>query len=497
MTAALEEALLDGRAWIAGERRALSLPTPDIDPSWGAPFAEVGFATQAEVDQAVTAARLAHEEGSWRRMPVLERQRILSAMAASLRRRTIDLARLIARESGMPMHAARFIEIPMAADAFDFFGAAGTRVHGETVPFSLSGATTDYLAYTERRPVGVVALLTPWNFPLLMPAWKVAAALAAGCTVVLKPAPETPLTALALGLAAEEAGLPPGVLNIVPGDDAAGARLVVHPDVNKVALTGGTETGRLVAQAAAQGLKRVSLELGGKSANIVFADSDLDEAVSGALFGIFFNSGQVCQAGSRILVERSAVDAFVERLVARAADLTVGPAEDDMTDLGPLVSRTQFDRVRGHVERALESHAGTLVLGGVPDAAEGGYFAPPTVFRDVHPSSELARSEVFGPVAAVLPFDTEEDAVRLANGTLYGLAGAVWTHDVKRALRVARDLDAGTVWVNAYQVLTPTLPFGGFKESGYGKELGEEGLMAYLDTKSVIVDLNPSALQFF
>jgi acyl-CoA reductase-like NAD-dependent aldehyde dehydrogenase len=500
VSAALPEALLDPRAFVAGRREELATaPRPDIDPSTGEAFAHVPDAAPSDVDRAVQAARAAHASGAWREMPVLERQRILAAMAAALRGRTLDLARLIARESGMPMHAARFIEVPMAADAFDFFAAAGTLVHGQTLPFSLPGATTRYLTYTERRPVGVAALITPWNFPLLMPAWKVAAALASGSVAILKPAPETPLTALALAVAAEEAGLPEGALTILPGGDATGEALVTHPGVDKVALTGEVETGRKVAAAAAATLKRVSLELGGKSANVVFADSDLDEAVAGALFGIFFNSGQVCQAGSRILVERAVADTFTERFVARAAELAVGPAEDDMTDLGPLVSAAQLARVRGHIDRALREGAGRPVLrgdGSVADAG-GGYYQAPAVFADVDPASALARTEVFGPVAAILPFDGEEQAVAIANATMYGLAGAVWTRDAKRALRMARALDAGTVWVNAYQVLTPTAPFGGFKASGYGKELGVEGIAGYLETKSVIVDLNPSALQFF
>ena len=498
MNVEIQAHLLDGRLSIGGERRpaAGGAVLPDVNPSTAETFAEVAESGQSDVDDAVAAAWQAHQDGAWRSLPVLERQRIMAQIAEKLRERTIALARLVARESGMPLSAARFIEIPMAADAFDFFAAAGTMVHGRTLPFSLQGATTRYMTWTQKQPIGVAALITPWNFPLLMPAWKVAACLAAGATAVLKPAPETPLVALALADAAREAGLPEGVLSVLPGGDGVGAALVRHPHVGKIALTGNTETGRIVAAAAAQGLKRVSLELGGKSANIVFADANLDDAVSGALFGIFFNSGQVCQAGSRILVQRPLYDRFVEAVAERAGDLVVGDAEDTMTDLGPLVSLSQRERVAGYVGRAVES-GGRTALGGVQEWQAGGYFFSPTVFRDVDPASALAQEEIFGPVAAIIPFDRDEEAAPIANATMYGLAAAVWTQDLRRALRASQELEAGTVWLNAYQVLTPTAPFGGFKQSGYGRDLGVEGVEAFLETKTVIADLNDQPMQYF
>ena len=498
MSVEIKADLLDGRLSLGGERRpaAGGALSPDLNPSTGEPFAEVAESGEQDVDAAVAAASAAHATGVWRSLPVLERQRILAGIATRLRERTIELARLVARESGMPLSAARFIEIPMAADAFDYFAAAGTLVHGRTLPFSLQGATTRYMTWTQKQPVGVAALITPWNFPLLMPAWKVAACLAAGATAILKPAPETPLVALALADAAREAGLPEGVLSVLPGGDAVGAALVRHPKVAKIALTGNTETGRVVAAEAARSLKRVSLELGGKSPNIVFADANLDDAVSGALFGIFFNSGQVCQAGSRVLVQRPLYERFVEAVVERAGDLIVGDAEDQMTDLGPLVSHAQYGRVAGYVTKAVDSGL-RPVLGGAQQREAGGYFFQPTVFRDVEPGSGIAQEEIFGPVAAIMPFDRDEEALEIANGTMYGLAAAVWTQDVRRALRFSQQLDAGTIWLNAYQVLTPTAPFGGFKQSGYGRDLGVEGVEAFLETKTVIADLNDQPMQYF
>lgn len=498
MSTEVAKDLLDGRLSVGGERRAAASGEvyADLNPSTGRMFAEVAKSGPQDVDAAVAAARGAHEEGAWRSLPVLERQRILSQVATKLRERTIELARLVARESGMPLSAARFIEIPMSADAFDFFAAAGTLVHGRTLPFSLQGATTRYMTWTQKQPIGVAALITPWNFPLLMPSWKVAACLAAGSVAILKPAPETPLVALALAEAAREAGLPEGVLSVLPGGDEVGEALVRHPDVAKIALTGSTETGRIVAEQAARDLKRVSLELGGKSANIVFGDANLDDAVSGALFGIFFNSGQVCQAGSRILVQRPLYDRFVEAVVERAGELVVGDAEDSMTDLGPLVSSAQLQRVLGHVSRAI-SLGMRPALGGETAGGQGGYYFSPTVFRDVDPSSPLAQEEVFGPVAAITPFDRDEEAARIANATMYGLAAAVWTQDLRRALRASQEIEAGTVWLNAYQVLTPTAPFGGFKQSGYGRDLGIEGVEEFLETKTVIADLNDQPMQYF
>lgn len=480
---------LDGRFQERGAKLEV------INPSTAQVLGQSVEGSAADIDEAVRLAQEAHENRTWTSIDPLERTRILGRAAQLIRERESDFSAVMSAEMGMTLNFAGWMEVPMAANALDFFASLVPQPKGVTAPFSLAGPQGDYFAMTLKQPIGVAGLITPWNFPLLMPVWKVGAALAAGCPCILKPAPQSPFTALLLAEVLHEAGVPVGVLSVIPGSDEAGRALVAHPGVPKIAFTGSTETGKHIMRSAADHLKRVTLELGGKSANIFFDDTDVDEAVSGALFGIFLNSGQVCQAGSRVLVQRGIYDAFTARLKQRVEELAVGDASDFTSDIGPVVSREQWERVRGYVAQGKASGA-TLLAGGGEVEGEG-FFVPPTVFTDVTPNMTIAREEIFGPVLAVIPFDTEEEALRIANGTLYGLAGAVWTRDIKRALRFARDLQAGTVWVNTYQILSPTLPFGGFGQSGLGRELGPQALDPYLETKSVIVDLNGTPLQMF
>lgn len=462
-------------------------------PSDATQVASVGRAGPEDLDLAV--ARAQDARGLWRMLPSLERGRILARAAESIRAHDQEIAQLIGLENGMPAGAARFIEVPMAADTFDYYAGLSSRPMGRVVPFNLPGSPPRHLVFTVDQPVGVAGMLTPWNFPLLMPAWKLAAALAAGCPVILKPAPETPLSALYLAQLLHDAGLPEGVLSVLPGGDDLGEHIVRHPGVAKIALTGGTDTGRAVLAQAAPLLKRVSLELGGKSPLLLFEDADVDAACDAALFGIFFNSGQVCQASSRVLVHRSLYQRFVDRLVERAAALRVGPASDDRADLGPVITRERLQAIDAHVQAA-RSDGARILTGGHPLAGPG-YFYPPTVVTEASSAAPIAKEEIFGPVVVVLPFASEAEAVELANATAYGLAAAIWTRDVRRALSVALAIEAGTVWINTIQVLTPTAPFGGFKASGIGRDLGEEGLRQYVETKTVIVDLNDWPMAYF
>ena len=487
---------IPSQPWIDGretEGRGARLALKN--PSTGEALVEVGTPDAAQVDRAVRVADAAFEDGRWQSVPVLERQRVLMRAAAALRDHDGELARLIAEEMGMPESAARYVEIPYAAAVFDYYAGLAASITGETLPVDIPAAAPHYLAYTERRPVGVAALITPFNFPLLLPAWKLAPALASGSAAVLKPAPEAPRVALALAVLLEQAGVPAGVVNVLPGGDAVGEALVTHPLVRKVSFTGSTISGRRVARLAGDQIKRVSLELGGKSPALVFADADLDNAVSQCLFGLYFNSGQVCQASSRILVQDAVYPEFQERFGARAEALRVGDATDPLVDLGPVVQEERLAGIQRLVDQGRRDGA-RLVTGGhrLPGA---GYFYAPTVLTDVPPDSALSQEEVFGPVAALMPFHDEEEAVRLANGTRYGLAAAIFTADIRRAFTVSRALKSGTVWINTTQILSPTAPFGGVKQSGLGRELGRAGLDAFLETRTVLVDLNDSPPTYF
>ena len=482
--------------WInGGRRRGSGQPLALTSPSTGDWLATVSTAGAAEVDEAVAAARTAFEDARWRGTPVLERQRRLMAAAEQLRRHDAELASLMADEMGMPESAARYIEVPYAAGVMDYYGGLVPSIGGETLPVDIPGVEPRFLVYADPRPVAVAALITPWNFPLLLPVWKVAAALAAGSSVVLKPAPEAPLTALALAVLLEKAGIPPGIVNVVPGGDEVGAQLVGHPGIRHVSFTGSTAAGRAVAAQAGHGLKRVQVELGGKSPALVFDDADLDSAVSQCLFGAYFNSGQVCQAASRILVHERCYEEFLHRFTARAQALRVGSATDPAADLGPVIRGEHCGFIQHHVDAAIAGGARCL-LGGRALPGPGFYYAP-TVLADVTPAMSLFQAELFGPVAAVTPFATEQEAIDLANATVYGLAAAVFTTSLTRALTIGRRLQAGTVWINTSQMQSPTVPVGGMKASGWGRELGRAGLEEFLEVQATWVDLHAEPPTYF
>ncbi|WP_240613501.1 aldehyde dehydrogenase family protein [Pueribacillus theae] len=468
-----------------------------IDPATGEVTAKVAKANEQDVEEAVQIGLKTFHENRWLSMPALERGRILHKIGELIRKNNFELAKIMTRENGMPQNMALFVEIPMAADCFDFFASLVVQPKGEMVPFSLTGAPPNHMAWTMKEPIGIAGLITPWNFPLIMPAWKLAPALAAGCPAILKPAPETPLTALKLAELCKEAGVPDGMLHVLTGTDEAGKAIVRHPDIPKIAFTGETSTGRKVLESAAANIKRVSLELGGKSPNIIFEDADIEHAAKSALFGIFYNSGQVCQAGSRILVHESIYESFTEQLVTKAKKLKVGPGSISRNDLGPVISKEQHEKILQYIETGKKEGARLLAGGRVPDGAREGYFIEPTVFADVDQSMCIAREEIFGPVVSVIPFKDDDEAVQIANDTIYGLAAAVWTRDIKRGLRMAQRVKSGTLWINTYQVLSPTAPFGGYKQSGLGREMGIHALDSYLETKTVICDLNDRPMTLF
>jgi acyl-CoA reductase-like NAD-dependent aldehyde dehydrogenase len=456
------------------------------NPGTGELLTEVAEARPGDVDRAVAAARAAFAPGSpWRTMDALDRGELIAALGRAVAGRVEELAELETLDNGKPIREAR-IDINQAVDAFRYYAGWASKLEGETIP-----VRTRVLNYTLREPVGVVGAIIPWNFPLLMAAWKLAPALACGNTVVLKPAEQTPLTALELAALAVEVGFPPGVINIVPGfGETAGAALVAHPEVDKIAFTGSTEVGKLIMREAAGTLKRVSLELGGKSPNIVFEDADVEAALRGAFNGIFYNSGQCCTAGSRLLVQESIRGEFMDALVERVSKLQPGEPLEPKRRYGPVISEAQLERVLHYIERGREEGA-TLRAGGKRvEGAGAGYWVEPTIFDQVSPDATIAREEIFGPVLAAMSFEDEEEAVELANRTIYGLAAAIWTSDVKRAHRVASRIEAGTIWVNTYHPLDTASPFGGYKQSGHGRELGKHALELYTQVKSVWVDLH-------
>ncbi len=454
-----------------------------IDPSTEAVLTTVAEGEKADVDKAVAAARRAFETGPWSKMSARERGRLLMRVADQIMKNKDELATLESLDNGKPIRETRAVDIPQAAEVFAYYGGWADKVYGQTIPVNDS-----FFTYTLREPHGVCGQIIPWNFPLLMAAWKLAPALACGNTSVLKPAEQTPLTALRLAELLLEADIPPGVVNIVTGfGPTAGAAIAEHRDVDKVAFTGSTEVGRIIQRAAAGNLKSVSLELGGKSPNIVFADADLGEAVKGAMTGIFFNQGEVCCAGSRLFVEESAHDEFVERLAEHARAIRVGDPLDPSTQMGAQVSEEQFTKILGYIDAGKKGGA-KLVTGGAR-AKDKGYFLQPTIFTGVKPEMKIAREEIFGPVVSTLTFRDIDEVIAAGNATNYGLAAAVWTRDISKAHRVARALRAGTVWVNTYNTFDAGVPFGGYKESGIGRELGSQALDLYTQTKAVWVAL--------
>ncbi len=464
---------------------------PVYDPSTEEIIAQVAASESIDVERAVKAARAAFDSGPWAKITAQDRGRILFKLVDKVRQNASMLAEIECRNTGKPIVEAEY-DIADVATCFEYYGGLANKVMGNVMPVPANA-----LSFTMREPVGVAGQIIPWNYPLMMAAWKLAPAIAAGCACILKPAEQTPLTALEFANWFEEAGLPPGAVNIINGyGETCGAALVAHPGVDKIAFTGSAVVGKIIVKSAADTLKRVTLELGGKSPNIFFADADWEAAVDGALFGVFINQGEVCSAGSRILVEKKIYSKFVEAMTEKAKRIKLGPPLERETKMGPLVSKEQYDRVSSYLEVG-RKEAKVAIGGGRPKQFGKGFYVEPTIFYDVDNSARISREEIFGPVASVIPFEDEGAAIRIANDTPYGLAGAVWTRDIYKAFRVVKSLRAGIIWVNHMQPTYVEAPWGGYKQSGFGRELGPWGLEEYLETKQVYVNLDETPIGWY
>ncbi|MEW9673779.1 aldehyde dehydrogenase family protein [Ammoniphilus sp. 3BR4] len=455
-----------------------------VDPSNKKVLAVVSQAGPEDIDQAVKAARKALEHGPWKTLSASERGRLIYKLAELMEAHQEELAQLETLDNGKPIRETRNADVPLAIDHIRYYAGWATKIVGQTIPVA-----GNYFNYTRHEPIGVVGQIIPWNFPLLMAAWKLGAALATGCTIVLKPASQTPLTALYVGQLALEAGFPAGVINVVPGAGrAAGSALVEHPDVDKIAFTGSTPVGKTIMRQASGTLKKISLELGGKSPNIILPDADMSRAIPGALMGIMFNQGQVCCAGSRLFIQKKAYDNVVADLASLAQKIKQGAGINPATEMGPLVSHDQLETVSSYIEKG-KAEGAEVVAGGVYGFGDG-YYVAPTIFADVNDEMTIAKEEIFGPVVAALPFEDLDDVICRANNSEYGLAAGLWTQDLKKAHYVSNELKAGTVWVNCYNAFDAASPFGGYKQSGIGREMGSYALENYTEVKSVWINLN-------
>jgi phenylacetaldehyde dehydrogenase len=474
--------LIDGK-WVDAQS---GRTFPVYNPATGEVLDECAAGEKADIDLAVKAARRAFERGPWSRLTPGQRSQLIWKLADLIEEHLDEFAQIESLDNGKPLSVARVADVPLAVDLFRYMAGWATKIDGQTLSTSQLGS--DFFAYTLREPIGVVGQIIPWNFPLLMAVWKLGPALATGCTVVLKPAEQTPLSALRLGELIEEAGFPPGVVNIVTGyGETAGAALAAHPDVDKVAFTGSTEVGKLIVQAAAGNLKKVSLELGGKSPNIVFGDADLGIAIPGAASAIFFNHGQCCCAGSRLYVQKKIFDEVVDGVTEQAKKIKVREGFNPESEMGPLVSEEQLNRVLGFLESGKADGVQTVIGGN--RIGDRGYFVEPTVLTGARPGMKVVDEEIFGPVVCAMPFDELDEVATQMNQTSYGLAGAIWTKDISKANRMARAMRAGTVWINCYNIFDAALPFGGYKQSGWGREMGKEAIELYTEVKSVCLKM--------